>query len=161
MQLYLSGFRNKLVSGRIAFYQLFLICLLLSLFNSLLFSLIAYIFFPTLNLGDNPIDKLSIWEQFFLGCIVAPLLETWVFMVLPNKLLIKIGVKNINLLIIIPALLFGVSHYYNLLYIAAMIVAGLIMNFLYVYCKQFKSSSEAFLYVVLLHTLYNIFSIFC
>jgi CAAX protease family protein len=159
MQLFIPGSRDKLTSGRIPFYQIFLACLLLSLLNNVLFSLIAYVF-PGLNLADNPIIKENIWFQFILGCIVAPLLETWLLMVLPNRLLIKLGVKNIYLLIIIPSLLFGAGHYYSALYIAAMVVAGLIMNFLYVYCKHFKSSKQAFLYVALLHALYNLFAIF-
>lgn len=160
MRLDLPGFRNKIASGKIALYQVFLICLLLSILNSFLFNLIAYLV-PFLNIGDNPINKESIWVQLILGCIVAPLLETWLFVAVPNKILIRLGVKNSYYLIIIPSLLFGASHYYSVLYVAAMIVAGLIMNFLYVYCKQFKNSKQAFLYVVLLHALYNLFSIFC
>lgn len=149
--------KSKLIGCEIKFYKIFLACLILSILNGLVFAYIAGNFFP--NLPGNPIDKESFWAQFLIICIFAPLVETYLFMVLPNVILNKLRITNIYLQLIIPAILFGANHYYNPLYIIAMFFGGLIMNFLYIYCKHTRNNYQAFFYVALLHMLYNGFAL--
>lgn len=159
MQLLAYHFKEGLISGRIKFYYVFLACLILSFLNSFFFAFIADHYFPEADLLNNPIDKESVPEQLLVACIFAPLLETWLFISLPNHLMNKFGIKSLYLLIIIPALLFGVNHYYNPLYMIAMFFSGVLMSFLYIYCKWINTGRQAFLYVVLLHALYNLYAV--
>ena len=117
MQLQVHRFKEGLISGRVKFYYVFLACLILSFLNSFFFAFVADNYFPKSHLLNNPIDQEPIPVQFLIACIFAPLLETWLFVSLPNQVMNKLGVKNLYLLIIIPALLFGANHYYNLLYV--------------------------------------------
>ena len=146
--------KDELLFGSVKFYKVFLACLLLSILNALFFSAIANYFDI---LPGNPIEKLGLISQLFLACVVAPILETLLIVTLPNLLLRKAGIKNRYLLIVFPSTLFGLAHYYSLLYIIVMFLNGLLMNFLYVYCLL--KGYRAFYWVVLLHFLYNLFSV--
>jgi hypothetical protein len=128
-------------NGRFA--RTFLLCFAASISNGYLFSYIQETFFP--GLEGNPIENLSLPEQLFLACLVAPLLETLIFQHWAINILNKIGVRNYYLQLVIPAILFGLGHQYNPLYVVAMFVAGIIMNYLFLY------------WVALLHCLYNLY----
>jgi membrane protease YdiL (CAAX protease family) len=155
METELTAEAQPAAAPNLSLLKVFLLCFALSLINGYLFGYIHDHFFP--SLAGNPIDKESLLEQFFVAGIVAPLLETWIFQHIANKALVKAGVRNFYVLLIVPALLFGLSHYYNLLYIIAMFFGGAIMNYLYLYCKA--NGYKAFWWVVLLHSLYNLFGI--
>ncbi|OOQ59286.1 CPBP family intramembrane glutamic endopeptidase [Mucilaginibacter pedocola] len=135
--------------------KVFTLCLILSIANGYFFNYLSTYVFP--GLEGNPIDKESIQEQLFLAVLIAPLLETLVYQYASNKLLLKLRISNYYLLLFIPAVLFGLSHYYNPLYIVAMLVGGTIMNYLYLYCHT--NGHKAFWWVALLHALYNLYGI--
>jgi hypothetical protein len=106
----------------------------------------------------NPIEKESIKIRFFVGCVMAPLLETFLFQYLPFGIFKALKIKNIFILIVLPALLFGLSHWYSPMYVVATFITGLIFNFLYIYCK--KNQLKAFWIVALLHFLCNFLAFF-
>jgi hypothetical protein len=141
--------------GKSKFAKVFLLSLILSICNGYLFDYISSNFFP--GLEGNPIDKESVPEQLFVGCIIAPLIETLIFQYAAIRLLKRIGVHNFYLQLTIPAVLFGLSHYYNPLYIVAMFIGGLIMNYLFLYSTA--NGRKAFLWVALLHCLYNLYGV--
>ncbi len=148
-------YNKPAVAGNSKFAKVFLLCFILSICNGYLFDYISSNFFP--GLEGNPIDKESLSEQLFVGCIIAPLIETLIFQYAVIRLLDKAGVHNFYLLLIIPAILFGLSHYYNWLYVVAMFGGGAIMNYLFLYCQA--NGYKAFWWVALLHCLYNLFGI--
>jgi hypothetical protein len=154
MNLQVQLLKDKLLSGSVKFYKVFLACLLLSILNALFFSAIATYFDIV---PGNPIEKEGPISRFILACVVAPILETLIIVTLPNILLRKAGIRNFYLLILIPSALFGLAHYYSLLYIFVMFLNGLLMNFLYVYCLT--KGYRAFYWVVVLHFLYNLFAV--
>ncbi|WP_133227976.1 CPBP family intramembrane glutamic endopeptidase [Mucilaginibacter psychrotolerans] len=151
----IAEYNKPALAGNSKFAKVFLVCFVFSLCNGYLFDYIGSTFFP--GLDGNPIDKESVPEQLFLACIVAPLIETLIFQYAVIKLLKRIGIRNFYLLLTIPAVLFGLSHYYNPLYIMAMFIGGLIMNYLFLYCQA--NGYKAFWWVALLHCLYNLFGI--
>ncbi len=133
--------------------KLFLFCYVMAIVNSVIFKFANNLFFHS-NL-TNPIETRSTYEQFILGVLLAPLLETWLFQFLPNRLLVKLKLYNQFLLILLPAVLFGAMHVtYSLLYGVCMFIFGLILNYFFLRAKGL--SKHYFLLTVLLHALYNL-----
>ena len=87
--------------------------------------------------------------------MIAPIVETILFSLIPNLTLTKIRVRNNFILIIVPSVFFSVCHLYNLLYAVIALFGGLIINWYYINCKN--SGKSAFWLVVLLHTFYNLY----
>lgn len=133
----------------------FVISFLFLVLNNLIFGSIRYFFFS--GLGRNPIINENIYFKIIVGCILAPIFETYLFQVLPNSILVKLNVKSNWLLIVLPSLIFGLNHYYDVLYIIAAFFMGVILNLFYLFTKDnYKYSIVA---LVLLHSMYNIFSL--
>lgn len=132
----------------------FLVCLLIAIINGHLFIYLNNSFFH-LHSTDNDLSKFSVISKFALTIILAPLIETFLFQYLPNIILVKLKITNRAWLIVLPAILFGCMHFYFWLYAVAAFFGGLILNFLYIYCKE--RSKYYFLIVVLFHSLYNLY----
>jgi uncharacterized protein len=133
--------------------KIFFICFFLSIVNCYFFEWINQYLHCTLS---NPLDKDPIYEQFLIGVLVAPIIETWLFQYLPNKILIKTKITNRYALLIIPGLIFGMAHIsYSWLYGLAMFFAGLVLNFFFL--KAQASNRHYFWLTALLHSFYNLF----
>ena len=132
--------------------KIFLSCYVLAIVNSIIFKLVNEAFFYS-NL-TNPIETRPKYEQFILGVLLAPILETWLFQFLPNRLFIRLKIYNQFLLILLPAVLFGAMHVeYSLLYGICMLIFGLILNYFFLRAKDL--SKHYFWLTVLLHMFYN------
>lgn len=150
----MSGITNSIFYTKVHPRILFVLCLLLFIVNGYIFMFIREQYFPEWT-GNSFRETDSIYYIFVLACIVGPLVETFLFQVAPNRLLISIGVQNEMILLIVPAVLFGLFHSYDSLYVVSASIGGLILNYLYLNYKM--HIKNAFLYVFLLHSLYNLY----
>jgi len=107
------------------------------------------------QLIENEFKKMSQIKFFFVAVILAPLFETFVFTYLPFKLLSK-KIK-LEYVIFIASFLFGIQHFYSVVYIIFGIIAGFILNIYYSYLLKYNNK-YAFLLVVLLHSVANLIS---
>jgi membrane protease YdiL (CAAX protease family) len=132
---------------------LLFICLLASIINGYIFNYLEAIYEPIVDdvftRADGPMFML------FAACIVAPFVETYLTQVLPFQLFQKLGITNFFVLLFIPALLFGLLHGTNPLMLLNKTIGGLILNYLYLNLKL--RSKNAYIYVVVLHSLYNLY----
>jgi hypothetical protein len=133
---------------------LFVISLVVFIANGYLFMFIRERYFPELS-GDAFKETDSKYYIFILACVVGPFVETFLFQVVPNRFLMWIGVQNEMLLVIVPSILFGLFHTYDVLYVVSAALGGVILNYLYLSYK--KRIRYAFYYVFLLHSLYNLY----
>jgi CAAX amino terminal protease family. len=97
------------------------------------------------------------YEKAVLGLIIAPIIETILYQYLPNHFLIKIRILNKYLLIIIPSLLFGLSHSYHFLYMLMTFFGGVVLNYYYIEMK--KRTSYSLWATALIHSLYNLYGL--
>jgi hypothetical protein len=137
--------------------KLFFICYLLLVVNSFFFQWTNNYLHCDLN---NPIFKHSIFEQVILGAVIGPVIETWVFQYLLNKIIlwIKPGITNRYILLIVPSLIFGIAHVeYSWLYGLVMVFSGLLFNFFFLETKP--GNKYFFWLTALLHGLYNLLGI--
>lgn len=137
-------------------YLVFVVCYLACIGNDCVFGYIDEHFYH--GMVANPIDSESIKIRFFTGCVIAPLLETFLFQYLLFEILKAVKIKNTFILILLPSLLFGLGHCYSWMYVLAAFITGLIFNALYLYCinRQLK----AFWIVALLHCMCNLLALF-
>lgn len=120
--------------------------------------------------GIFPLDivdlgfKHSEFSMFIRGIVLAPIIETLLFQLIPIELLL-LGFLNYTkkqyplLVIIISALLFGLSHYYSIGYIVLTFFIGLYLAALYfVFRRRSNSIGHAYLMTAFFHLLYNLTS---
>ncbi|MCG9899678.1 MAG: CPBP family glutamic-type intramembrane protease [Hydrotalea sp.] len=102
----------------------------------------------------------GLFKTFIAGSIVGPLIETLIFQYLPITLLHKFRInksaKELNLIIIISSLIFGITHSYNILTVIDASIAGLIFCTVFVYFQ--KRNKSGFFYTFLLHGLFNTYA---
>jgi hypothetical protein len=93
--------------------------------------------------------------KIFIIIIIAPIVETLIFNLLPNQILNKFGINNKFLLVIIPSIIFSIFHLYHPIYGIMALIGGIIMNWYFLYSHDKKKI--AFLLVALLHSSYNLY----
>jgi hypothetical protein len=94
------------------------------------------------------------WEKFVFGVLIGPLVETFIFQFLIEKIFNSIF-KNIIFLTLFSAILFGLNHHYGGFYILYSFILGFYFTYLYLVLLRLKR--KAFLTVLLLHSFYNLF----
>jgi len=104
--------------------------------------------------NSEELKNLNPFLAFLLLVLIGPLLETLIFQHLPIIILPKI-IKNIQekYLIFISAILFGLSHSYNITYIIFTFLGGIILA--YYYFLSIKRKEQAFLNIFLIHLILN------
>ncbi|MDL2142916.1 CPBP family glutamic-type intramembrane protease [Flavobacterium tructae] len=130
-------------------WQLVLVVILLNLFNSYTFSILAEFFGSDLGKGFN--ENYTINEKLVLFVIVGPLLETCLFQygVIEICKSLKIALKYCCL---VSALVFASTHLYNVFYFFFAFVAGMLLACLYVTGRNVRDS---LLMILIAHTIYN------
>lgn len=131
--------------------------------NLTLSLLIAYISYYHLDgiLSRNSIVWNSMTEEFIITVLLAPIFETLFFQFCSHKFFLYI-VKDIRLedktkdwlFITCSSLLFSAMHSYNWLYRANAFLAGVSLNYSYLYFR--KAKCNPYFSVVLIHSLYNL-----
>ncbi|RBQ06283.1 CPBP family intramembrane glutamic endopeptidase [Pedobacter miscanthi] len=147
---------NLFTRKSIKFYIVFLSCLLLKIFFSYLFSYISILFSIDAK-NSNPFENEDKKFIFLTVVFIVPFLETLVFQYVPYHALRLIKVHNSLFRLLIPTLIFGLSHYYSWMYIVVMCFMGSILNYFYLYCVDNRKS--AFMWVAILHSVYNLYQL--
>ena len=110
--------------------------------------------------NKNPMAESLMGDNLFLlfsfGVILAPLLETIIFQALPF-LIIKSFFrykKRLYVYIVVTAILFGLTHHYNTLYIVITFLFGIILGFMYYICTLRKENQV--IIIALIHAINNL-----
>ncbi|WP_026895490.1 CPBP family intramembrane glutamic endopeptidase [Clostridiisalibacter paucivorans] len=104
------------------------------------------------------ITRTSLLAQFITVSIVAPIIETLIFQYGVIEILSSINYfkgKNI-IIVIVSALIFGISHSYSVLYIFFGFIIGLLLAYSYILYK--KKDFSAFGVVFWIHCIRNFIS---
>ncbi|WP_394354306.1 CPBP family glutamic-type intramembrane protease [Pedobacter planticolens] len=96
----------------------------------------------------------SRYFQIVVGCVIGPIIETYIFQSLSTKILGLLRINRFYLLILIPSLFFAAAHFYSIIFFLAVFFGGVIINYMY---QSYRSSGHysPFWMTVLLHGLYN------
>lgn len=140
-------------SPEISISTLFAILYGLAILNGYFFNWINDAFFQY-KFEYEDISRSSTFK-FALIVVIAPFLETYLFQELPNIFLNKLRVKNRIILILLPSLIFGFSHFYFWVYAVMAFFGGILINALYIYSKE--RSKYYFFIVSGFHSLYNLY----
>lgn len=101
----------------------------------------------------EPEFEIMGWGLVFSAVIVAPLLETLLFQMLPMYILWLFGSfrRHRWAIVLISGLVFGAQHFYSLQYILVTVAIGMVMMWGYIV----KYRRHAFWNVALYHFLWN------
>jgi hypothetical protein len=135
--------------------RLFIWCLFLAILNGYFFNWINdnYVHFE--HRSENGLEDFSDLEKFFISVVFAPILETVILQYYPIKILEKLNLKSEFFKIVLPSLLFGLCHFYSLIYVVMTFFSALILNTFYL--KSRSRSSWYFVLTALLHAMYNLY----
>jgi membrane protease YdiL (CAAX protease family) len=136
----------------ISIKKLFFISFAVAVLGAISFSILSFILKLDIS---NPIDSESLLYKITVGVVLAPLLETYLFQYLLNRILVKCRISNFNLLLLIQSCLFALSHLpYSIIYAVAMLWVGCSFNFFYLRVKEL--TTHYIKYTFLLHASYNL-----
>lgn len=108
------------------------------------------------DLTSTSFQFSSLHEEFIIAVIAAPILETLIFQYFILETLLNLKLAPL-LCVIASALLFGISHYYNLAYVLVTTVVGFIFAYYYMALRH-QHSLNKLVFVTLLHALSNLFA---
>lgn len=101
------------------------------------------------------LEKKGLLEIFLLTVIAGPLIETLIFQYVVIETGLKIIDKQKNfILILVSALVFGISHFYSFLYVSLAFILGIYFGCIYVLSKE-KEGINAFILVTIVHANIN------
>jgi membrane protease YdiL (CAAX protease family) len=133
--------------------QLFFLSLVAMIINGYLFNYIEGIYKPVFNDAFSATDsKLFV---FVMACIAGPIVETYLTQALPHQIFQKLGITNFYVLLIVPALCFGLLHGTHPIILLNKTIGGLILNYLYLDLRA--KNKNAFINVAAVHGLYNLY----
>lgn len=138
-----------------SYIQLFFIFLIAEMTFSGVTAFIATMIDP--DLTYNPIEKESIYVIFIISVIVAPVIETFIFQLAVIEIGYEFKLRG-RLLVLLSAILFGISHYYNWVYAMVMVFTGFIFAYSYVFIRNQYDIAKATLFVASLHAASNLVS---
>lgn len=127
----------------------------ITLFTYICFIPFMYLF-QNYDMGNpDGITKISFIGKIVSASIFIPLVETFIFQYLIIELSrnVKLLKNNNFVVIIISAIIFGLSHNYSFLYIFYSFIIGLFLAYSYIIYK--KKNFSPFLIVTLIHSLRN------
>lgn len=106
------------------------------------------------DIEDGVFHFSSKWEEFFVACVAAPLLETLLFQQLLFKLLHRFKLKHVWI-VLISGLMFGFAHSYHLMYVIDAFFGGMIL----MSCYLLRIGKRPFLVTCIVHALFNLIAI--
>ena len=126
--------------------------LIVSIINGYIFLFISTYFGMSENQGN--MNNLSSTEKFFTLLLLAPSLETVMFQSIPIELSLYFSKKK-WIAVLLSSSCFSLVHFYNPVYIVMTFFGGLILSIFYLHCQKLGEFPLG--YVILLHSLYNLF----
>lgn len=110
---------------------------------------------------ENPfMDKQNIFAKLFMSLLLAPIIETFIFFLLPFRAAEFLKTKWVSVplgpsFIIISSLLFACNHGFSSVYFLTSLFGGSIMAVFYL--LSIRRNENAYQNTVVLHCLYNLF----
>ncbi len=156
---FFENFRNSLLLsfGRISTPLLIVMTWIFNLALSLVFAFIIHKTGNSFNLNFKPFDSMQ--EEMLLVLVFAPFFETVFYQYFLIETILYFSQliskrESLILAILIPALIFAMSHTYNYAYVAHTLIGGMSLNLLFVLVKLRKQN--AFICTGIAHALYNL-----
>ncbi|WP_113651509.1 CPBP family intramembrane glutamic endopeptidase [Pedobacter namyangjuensis] len=125
-------------------------------FFQLLTTIVANYINP--DLTSTTIDFDSLAEEFIIVVVVAPILETIIFQYIVIETLTRFKIMPI-ICVFISGILFGMAHWYNLIYVVVLTIVGFIFAYYYLALRHQNPVNKLVL-VTLLHALSNLIAFF-
>lgn len=104
---------------------------------------------------NSSLDEYPIFFKIIILILIAPLLETAIFNVLPIKLL-QFLFKNKLIIILSASIVFSLIHYYSWVYMLMTYIGGVGLNMFYILTEEKKGGFASFGWTALLHSSYNL-----
>lgn len=131
-----------------------LIFLIASVFFTLVFNFLIKKYSLNIDNQSNSL-KLEGLLKFYVLAIIAPFFETIFLNFFPVWILRKYFSNKI-FVIFLSSFVFSCLHYYSLIYIIFAFFSGIILNSFLMITLMKNSELKSVLYLILLHSLYNI-----
>jgi hypothetical protein len=110
----------------------------------------SYVLFPHTNNGIKFDSKL---EEFFVGVVLAPFIETFLFQHIVIITLQKLKI-NLNLIVLICGAIFGLMHMYSVGYVLGAFITGVLYSLLYLIMQ--KKQCNPIVIVAICHSAFNL-----
>ncbi len=122
-----------------------------SIFTGIINILLIHFFNYDLSPATRPFSNTSVFSKLLVTVLFAPILETFIF----QHLIISAfySKKNLKFIVFISALLFGLSHFYNLAYVINTFFTGIVLALSYILWNYKKIN--AFWGTAIIHSLHN------
>ncbi|MDZ4994558.1 CPBP family intramembrane metalloprotease [Clostridium perfringens] len=147
-----NNINNYLMNLSVVKYILLILLLTYVVFIPFLFLFSNYDF----NVGGpQSIINSSFWGKLFIGSLLAPIFETFVFQYMVIESLDNIKIKRHKnfFILIISSIFFSLTHTYSFIYIFYSFVIGMFLAYTYILYK--KKNFHPFLIVTIIHSLRN------
>lgn len=106
------------------------------------------------GLESGPVFDGGPARMFVETCVLAPLLETFLFQWLPIRLMQRFGCRREISMVLVSALLFWASHWYSYYYCIYAFLIGLVLAYAFLACD--KVGRKPFWIVSGIHALVNL-----
>jgi len=126
--------------------------LLLKIISAILLFIFAILFNWETEYESN-LTNLSYFTSLVTVTLIVPVLETFIFQFIVVRVCKIYNIKK-NIVILISASLFGLSHYYNLIYVLQAAVIGYFLTYFYI--QLLDDNKPAFRLVCLIHGFVNL-----
>ena len=109
--------------------------------------------------SENPITESNLTAQIFLGIILSPIVETYIFqhlILINSRKVFDTYPQNYIFPIFLSATAFAVMHLFSISYMLDGFLIGSFFAFIYIYIlDKFNSKFKAFIMVWLVHFVLN------
>jgi len=109
-------------------------------------------FFNVPDIVENGLENMSFPFKLILLILIAPLFETLVFQFAIIEIVKKIS-KNSIIAILMSALVFASTHFYDFYYVVSALIVGLLLAIFYL---TYKNRTFAFFSVFFVHSINNL-----
>lgn len=96
---------------------------------------------------------------FFIVCVVAPPIETFIFQWLPIRLMNRTKKFRTWQVVVTSSVIFGAAHWYSIYYVFFAACTGLVLAYVFIICDE--TGKNSFLTVSLIHFLRNLVTFVC
>ena len=110
---------------------------------------------PKLPVETDPESHVKIAIRLVKVCIIAPLVETFIFQYLLFELFWRKLRWSLNVFYGLSAFTFGLSHFYSIPTIIVTFTVCLVFNYVYAALAEKKLNLNAYFVIVAIHSLYN------
>jgi hypothetical protein len=98
---------------------------------------------------------LYMFSRFIKACLLAPIIETFIFQYLMHEILCVKFKFNTKTFIFLSAIIFGLSHYTYYSTVLVTLVICVVFNYFYVVLIETNRKKKAYLTIALIHSSLN------